>query len=90
MRAALFLPQRSRRTPRVSGVRAAYVLWLAGAARIAAFVSRTKDGQSGVLAPPNYLNYQEHPVVVPHVMHLRHVPLRTMVNWPQSPQESPS
>jgi hypothetical protein len=65
------------------------VLWLAGAARIVAFVSRTKDGQSGGRVP-NSLNYQEQPVVVPHVMHLRHVPLRTMVNWPQSPQESPS
>jgi len=34
--------------------------------------------------------YQEHPVVVPQVTHLRQVPLRTMVNWPHSPQGSPS
>jgi hypothetical protein len=32
----------------------------------------------------------EHPVVEPQVMHLRHVPLRTRVKLPQSPQESPS
>lgn len=51
---------------------------------------RTKGGQfaGGVLrkCPPS----QEHPVVVPQVTHLRQVPLRTMVNWPQSPQGSPS
>lgn len=33
---------------------------------------------------------QEQPVVVPQVMHLRQVPLRTMVNWPHSPHGSPS
>ena len=33
---------------------------------------------------------QEHPVVEPQVMHLRHVPLRTRVKLPQSPQELPS
>lgn len=32
----------------------------------------------------------EHPVVVPHVTHLRQVPLRTSVNWPHSRQASPS
>ena len=32
----------------------------------------------------------EHPVVLPHVSHLRHVPLRTRVKLPQSPQASPS
>ena len=32
----------------------------------------------------------EQPVVVPQVMHLRQVPLRTMVNWPHSPHGSPS
>ena len=32
----------------------------------------------------------EQPVVVPQVMHLRQVPLRTIVNWPQSPHGSPS
>src|SRR5262249_26362625 len=32
----------------------------------------------------------EHPVVVPQVMHFKHVPFRTMVNWPQSPHGSPS
>jgi hypothetical protein len=37
-----------------------------------------------------FSKYQEHPVVVPHVMHFKHVPFRTMVNWPQSPQGSPS
>jgi hypothetical protein len=35
-------------------------------------------------------SYHEHPVVVPHVMHFRHVPFLTIVNWPQSPQGSPS
>jgi hypothetical protein len=34
--------------------------------------------------------FQEHPVVVPQVMHFKQVPLRTMVNWPQSPHGSPS
>jgi hypothetical protein len=29
---------------------------------------------------------QEQPVVVPQVTHLRQVPLRTIVNWPHSPQ----
>ena len=33
---------------------------------------------------------QLHPVVVPHVMHLRHVPFLTIVNWPQSRHGSPS
>src|SRR5271163_400907 len=32
----------------------------------------------------------EHPVVEPHVSHFRHVPLRTMVKLPHSPQASPS
>lgn len=32
----------------------------------------------------------EQPVVVPQLRHLRQVPLRTMVNWPHSPQGSPS
>lgn len=35
-------------------------------------------------------SYQEQPVVVPQVMHFRQVPLRTMVNCPQSPHGSPS
>lgn len=32
----------------------------------------------------------EHPLVPPHVSHLRHVPLRTRVKLPHSPQLSPS
>jgi len=32
----------------------------------------------------------EHPVVLPHVLHLRHVPLRTKVKFPHSPHASPS
>jgi hypothetical protein len=32
----------------------------------------------------------EHPVVLPHVLHLRHVPFRTKVKFPHSPQASPS
>ena len=32
----------------------------------------------------------EQPLVAPHEMHLRQVPLRTMVNWPHSVQGSPS
>ena len=40
--------------------------------------------------PRKGLIFHEHPVVVPQVMHLRQVPFRTMVNWPQSPQGSPS
>jgi hypothetical protein len=32
----------------------------------------------------------EHPVVDPHVSHLRHVPLRTSVKLPQESQASPS
>ena len=52
--------------------------------------SRTRDGQSGASVLPNPLKHQEQPVVVPQVMHFKHVPLRTMVNWPQSPQGSPS
>ena len=35
-------------------------------------------------------NAHEHPVVEPHVSHLRHVPLRTRVKLPHSPQASPS
>ena len=37
-----------------------------------------------------YCDVYEQPVVVPQVMHLRQVPLRTIVNWPQSPHGSPS
>ncbi len=33
---------------------------------------------------------QEHPLVEPQVSHFRHVPLRTKVKFPQSPQVSPS
>ena len=33
---------------------------------------------------------QLHPLVAPQVSHLRHVPLRTRVKFPHSPQESPS
>ena len=33
---------------------------------------------------------QLHPLVEPQVSHLRHVPLRTSVKFPHSPQESPS
>src|SRR6202790_3747494 len=33
---------------------------------------------------------QLHPVVPPHVLHLRHVPFRTSVKFPHSPQASPS
>ena len=32
----------------------------------------------------------EHPVVLPHVSHFKHVPLRTKVKFPHSPHASPS
>lgn len=32
----------------------------------------------------------EHPLVLPHVLHFMHVPLRTSVKFPQPPQASPS
>ena len=32
----------------------------------------------------------EHPVVPPHVLHFKHVPFRTSVKFPHSPQASPS
>jgi hypothetical protein len=52
--------------------------------------SRTKCGQSRPADPRNSVISYEQPVVVPQVMHLRQVPLRTMVNWPHSPHGSPS
>ena len=36
------------------------------------------------------LSDQLQPLVAPQVSHLRHVPLRTMVNWPHSEHISPS
>ena len=36
-----------------------------------------------------FFNY-EHPLVAPHVLHLRHVPFLTKVKFPHSPQASPS
>ncbi len=36
-----------------------------------------------------FSNDYEHPVVFPHVSHLRHVPFLTSVKFPHSPQESP-
>jgi hypothetical protein len=33
---------------------------------------------------------QLHPVVPPHVLHFKHVPFRTSVKFPHSPQASPS
>ena len=32
----------------------------------------------------------EHPVVLPHVSHFKHVPFRTKVKFPHSPHASPS
>jgi hypothetical protein len=32
----------------------------------------------------------EHPLVAPQVSHFKHVPLRTMVKLPHSPQASPT
>jgi hypothetical protein len=37
-----------------------------------------------------YIDPHEHPVVLPHVLHFRHVPFRTKVKFPHSPQASPS
>ena len=34
--------------------------------------------------------YHEHPVVLPHVSHFMHVPLRTSVKFMHSPHISPS
>jgi hypothetical protein len=42
--------------------------------------SRTKHGQLDDLVTPKPTSFHEHPVVVPQVMHFKHVPLRTMVN----------
>jgi hypothetical protein len=52
--------------------------------------TRTKHGQVQPSVRANPASSHEQPVVVPQVMHLRQVPLRTMVNWPQSPHGSPS
>ncbi len=38
----------------------------------------------------NELENYEHPVVDPHVSHFKHVPFRTSVKFPHSPQASPS
>src|SRR4030081_2993063 len=37
----------------------------------------------------DFLTFQLQPVVAPQVSHLRHVPLRTRVKFPHSPQASP-
>ncbi len=52
--------------------------------------TRTKHGHAQPSMRANPASDHEQPVVVPQVMHLRQVPLRTMVNWPQSPHGSPS
>jgi hypothetical protein len=52
--------------------------------------TRTKHGQVEPSVRANPAPLHEQPVVVPQVMHLRQVPLRTMVNWPHSPHGSPS
>ncbi len=52
--------------------------------------TRTEHGQTEPSVRANPASYHEQPVVVPQVMHLRQVPLRTIVNWPQSPHGSPS
>lgn len=49
-----------------------------------------RHGQIEPSVRANPVSDHEQPVVVPHVMHLRQVPLRTMVNWPHSPHGSPS
>ena len=52
-----------------------------------------RPGKKRVLSPNGHrtpLAPHEHPVVPPHVSHLRHVPLRTRVKLPHSPQASPS
>jgi hypothetical protein len=60
--------------------------WTKKAALWAAFVvvdGRVKPGHDESQA-------HEHPVVEPHVSHFKHVPLRTRVKFPHSPQASPS
>ena len=65
--------------------------WLAGLQLVRAVNAwRTIRGQRELHVCAKSASYHEHPVVVPHVMHFRHVPFRTIVNWPQSPQGSPS
>ena len=47
----------------------------------------------GLARPPLvdlFQNPQEHPLVEPQVVHFMHVPLRTKVKLPHSPQASPS
>jgi hypothetical protein len=43
--------------------------------------------EQGGAVPPGP---QLHPVVLPHVSHFKHVPLRTKVKFPHSPHASPS
>jgi hypothetical protein len=52
--------------------------------------TRTNHGEIEPSVLANSASSHEQPVVVPQVMHLRQVPLRTIVNWPQSPHGSPS
>jgi hypothetical protein len=55
-------------------------------------LSRGRSGQAGHDVGRNgpYPLAHEHPVVLPHVSHFRHVPLRTMVKLPHSGQASPT
>src|SRR5262249_3858986 len=55
---------------------------------IAGLLGGTRPACCGPKRPATLI--QLHPVVPPHVSHLRHVPLRTRVKLPHSPQASPS
>src|SRR5690242_10230360 len=54
-------------------------------------ISANRKGGPWPPFPGNEKSYaHEHPVVLPHVSHFKHVPLRTSVKLPHSPHASPS
>jgi hypothetical protein len=60
--------------------------------RYAPHLSMERIGIPGKISMPSgeHKSAYEHPVVLPHVSHFMHVPFRTSVKFPHSPQASPS
>jgi len=54
------------------------------------FLGELLPGAMPARAGRNVIGDRLHPVVLPHISHFMHVPLRTSVKLPHSPQASPS
>lgn len=58
--------------------------------RIAELDLQSRQHYASIFTFSNDWNNQLHPVVDPHVLHFKQVPLRTSVKFPHSPQLSPT